>query len=305
MAAPTASSMSTSTSRVARRSTNQTVQRRPPSVVRGQPARLASTSLTTQATGRRDALLMAGGLVALSLPQLADDRRRALAAEAEAPAAPSAAPSAAPTTYADEADGFSLAIPKGWSSGEGSLSGNASFSGSTGSRRAVAFFDPSAPGTSVVVVIGNTSPEFTKMSSFGTSATFSEALVNSMDRGFLLRAPGWVRAREAGPGGAVQVARLLDNKEVDVPGADGGGTGYLTDYTIAQVFPDGGGNEGGGGDAAAAPKRRLLSVAALHTTARGYRRIVTVTAQTLAGEQGEEEARVATLRSIVGSLRIA
>lgn len=282
------------------RAARATTPHRPPSVVlmRARPA------VAARAT-RRD--IWTGGLLggaSLALLPLVVDRRRALAAADPAIAdAPSSTP-ATPTTYSDAADGFSLSIPSGWTSGEGSLSGNASFSGATGARRAVAFFDPSSPGTNVVVVVGNTSAEFTKMSSFGTANNFGTALVNSMDRGFLLRAPSWVRNREAGPGGAVQVARLIDAKEVDVPGADGGGVGYLTDYTIAQVFPDGGGAPADG--VSPPPKRHLLSVAALHATPQGYRRIVTVTAQTTAedGDAGEG-ARLATLRGIVGSFRIA
>lgn len=273
---------------------------RPPSLVllrRGISSERRGSSVSTCST-RRDTLFL-GAATGLALALAADARPpSALAAEAEAEVV-AAASSSSTTTYTDAADGFALSIPKGWSSGEGSLSGNASFSGSTGSRRAVAFFDPSDAETNVVVVVGNTSPEFTKMSSFGTPTTWSSALVNSMDRGFLLRAPAWVRAREAGPGGAVQVARLLDAKEVGVAGADGDGKGYLTDYTIAQVFPD-----GVGADAKPAPKRRLVSVAALHTTPKGYRRIVTVTAQTTGATDDEKDARVAALRSIVESLRI-
>jgi hypothetical protein len=258
-----------------------------------------AASSTTRAT-RRDTLFL-GAATGLTLLTAETRPQAALAAEAEAEAevVATSSSSATTTTYTDAADGFALSIPKGWSTGEGSLSGNASFSGSTGSRRAVAFFDPSDAETNVVVVVGNTSPEFTKMSSFGTPTTWSSALVNSMDRGFLLRAPAWVRAREAGPGGAVQVARLLDAKEVGIAGADGDGKGYLTDYTIAQVFPDGVG-EG----AQSAPKRRLVSVAALHTTPKGYRRIVTVTAQTTGATDGDKDARVAALRTIVESLRI-
>lgn len=277
---------------------------RPPSTVllsSRRPAVSAKTTTTTTRATRRETL--AGGLVGgvglalVGAGASAAGAPRALAAEDEAPAASST--SATTSLYADEADGFTLAIPKGWSSGEGSLSGNSSFSGATGSRRAVAFFDPSSADTNVVVVVGVVSSEFTKMSSFGTPTTFGSALVNSMDRGFLLRAPAWVRAREAGPGGAVQVARLLDAKEVSVPGADGGGQGYLTDYTIAQVFPDGNGAESSG-----APKRRLVSVAALHSTPKGNRRIVTVTAQTTGVSDAEDDARVAALRAIAESLRI-
>jgi hypothetical protein len=283
---------------------------RPPSLVLLQSPRRAISRLTTHATPtRRDAGLMLGaGLVATAAALLPSAAAKPAHAE-EAQTTTTTTTTTSPTTYSDPVAGFTLTVPAGWSSGEGSLSGNTSFSGATGSRRAVAFFDASDPQTSVVVVVGTTSPEFTKMSSFGTPITFGSALVNSMDRGFLLRAPAWVRAREAGPGGAVQVARLLDAKEVAVPGADGGEVGYLTDYTIAQVYPEEEDKQG--------LKRRLVSVAALHTTAAaaapaggssapagrgGLHRILTVTAQTT---NGDDEARVAALRAIVESFRIA
>lgn len=279
---------------------------RPPSVIlrcrsssacRANSSSSEAATTTSVTTTRRDALVLGLGASALLLAGGA--AAPPPAAQAAEDAATAAASPSSPTTYSDPSDGFSLTVPAGWASGEGSLSGNASFSGATGSRRAVAFYDAADPnGDNVVVVVGNTSAEFTKMSSFGTPTTFGSALVNSMDRGFLLRAPAWVRAREAGPGGAVQVARLLDAKETPVPGADGGGTGYLTDYTISQVYPDGAGPPEGAGPTA----RRLLSVAALHTTPKGYRRILTITAQTT---RGDDEGRVAALRAIVESFRIA
>lgn len=51
--------------------------------------------------------------------------------------------------------------------------------------------------------------EFTKLGSFGNVYTFSQNLVNSMDRSFLLR----VRNPVAGAGEPVQVAKLLDAKD--------------------------------------------------------------------------------------------
>jgi hypothetical protein len=276
---------------------------RPPSVV------LRGHTVATNATRRDLMMLGTAGLAGVALLPTQPASAAAVAEQDAAAVAPTATTTTAttatttttPTTYSDSADGFSLTVPAGWASGEGSLSGNTSFSGSSGSRRAVAFFDTADPQTNVVVVVGNTSPEFTKMSSFGTPTTFGSALVNSMDRGFLLRAPAWVRAREAGPGGAVQVARLEDCKEVAVAGADGDGKGYLTDYTISLVTVD---------EATKAQttglKRRLLSVAALHTMSSPGRgslhRILTVTAQTTATD---DEAKVAALRKIVDSFRIA
>jgi hypothetical protein len=296
--------------------TNRGVSIRPPSVLLALATRRAqggrSLVVAAGATSRREALGVLGAGAAQLLLLGGGGAGAAQASGETAAAAPPAPTTTSSTTFEDAADGFTLAVPAGWATGEGSLSGNSSFSGATGSRRAVAFYEKGDPSTSCVVVVGNTSAEFTKMSSFGTATTFGSALVNSMDRSNLLRAPGWVRAKEAGPGGSVQVARLLDAKEVPVPGASGGGVGYFTDYTVTQVFPEGTKSPapapGADGTAAnptgpTAGGRRLLSVAALHTTPKGFRRIVTVTAQTPRGVEGEE-ARVAALREIVGSFRI-
>jgi len=303
MSSACARSGSTRAPNAALKSSTTTSPFRPSSVLLSTRRQARARSSVVANTSRREALVLGAGAAQLLLLGGAATGSTQAAADDQAPVAVAGAAAAA-STYEDAADGFTLAVPAGWATGEGSLSGNASFSGATGSRRAVAFYEKDDPATSCVVVVGNTSAEFTKMSSFGTASAFGSALVNSMDRSNLLRAPAWVRAKEAGPGGGVQVARLLDAREVAVPGASGGEVGYFTDYTVTQVWPDGTVPPPDGGSNPTGPTgRRLLSVAALHATPKGFRRIVTVTAQTPRGGGGEE-ARVAALRAIVQSFRI-
>lgn len=45
----------------------------------------------------------------------------------------------------------------------------------------------------ITLVITNSSPDFTKLGSFGTAEDFGTNLVNSMDRSYLKRAPKWAR----------------------------------------------------------------------------------------------------------------
>ncbi len=74
--------------------------------------------------------------------------------------------------YVDPQDGFSLELPSGWLLTEGALPGNNSFTGSSGSRRTLAWYPADAPAggtidTSVTLTITNTSAEFTKLGRCG------------------------------------------------------------------------------------------------------------------------------------------
>lgn len=96
---------------------------------------------------------------------------------------------------------------------QGLLEGNSSFTGASGARRTLAWWpaDVPADNVNVTLTVTNTSVEFTKLGSFGNVYTFSQNLVNSMDRSFLLRNVRNPLAAGAGtPAEPIQVAKLLD-----------------------------------------------------------------------------------------------
>ena len=111
----------------------------------------------------------------------------------------------------------------GWSNGTGQAEGGKGFTGSTGARRAVAWYVPcdepwstcsvstqlwrchltsqecacrypegEISNVNVSVVVTNVGADYTKLGSFGTASAFGENLVASMDRRYLLRS-SWNR----------------------------------------------------------------------------------------------------------------
>ncbi|PAN36213.1 hypothetical protein PAHAL_6G262900 [Panicum hallii] len=115
-------------------------------------------------------------------------------------AAPALAPAGAPadegtelqegfTTYEDEANKFSIAVPQGWLIGAGE---------SSGIKSVTAFYPEQAADSNVSVAITGIGPDFTSLKSFGDVDAFAEGLVNGLDR-------SWQRP----PGLA---AKLIDSK---------------------------------------------------------------------------------------------
>ena len=146
---------------------------------------------TGDRSSRRDALASAAllALVPALLP-------RSAAAASDAPA---------PAVYADEKDGFTLAIPAGWSQGTGDLNRSGAseqksrFSNAAGLQRVVAWVPPTAPDVSLAVTIRTPGADFTSLGSFGTAQDFGGNVVVAMDRSYLLKGGEW--ARKAGGGG--------------------------------------------------------------------------------------------------------
>uniref|UniRef100_A0A0C9RQK1 TSA: Wollemia nobilis Ref_Wollemi_Transcript_23574_1089 transcribed RNA sequence n=1 Tax=Wollemia nobilis TaxID=56998 RepID=A0A0C9RQK1_9CONI len=91
--------------------------------------------------------------------------------------------------YKDEADKFSLLIPREWVKGKGRADQQ---------RMVTAFYPESDEVSNVNVVITGLGPDYTKMESFGNVDAFAETLVNGLDR-------SWKRP----PG---QAAKLLNAK---------------------------------------------------------------------------------------------
>ncbi|KAG2579898.1 psbP domain-containing protein 3, chloroplastic-like [Panicum virgatum] len=110
----------------------------------------------------------------------------ALAAPALAPAgAPAAAAEGTElqegfTTYEDEANKFSIAVPQGWLIGAGE---------SSGIKSVTAFYPEQAADSNVSVAITGIGPDFTSLKSFGDVDAFAEGLVNGLDRSWQ-RPPG-------------------------------------------------------------------------------------------------------------------
>lgn len=173
--------------------------------------------------------------------------------------------------YADRPDGFSLSVPDGWLNSEGAISGNASFQGASGSRRTLAFYpkDRLARDLNVTVTVTNVGADYVALGSFGKVDAFGESLVNSMDRSYLQRAPGWARGKEP-----LQIAKLVDAKERN--------SMYFVEYTVEKE-PE--------------AARHLLSLLAMGYNGK-YNRLYTVTAQCL---ESEVSADRPLLESILGS----
>ncbi|KAJ1269133.1 hypothetical protein BS78_07G187400 [Paspalum vaginatum] len=94
------------------------------------------------------------------------------------------------TTYEDEANKFSIAVPQGWLIGAGE---------SSGIKSVTAFYpEQAAADSNVSVAITGIGPDFTSLKSFGDVDAFAEGLVNGLDR-------SWQRP----PGLA---AKLIDSK---------------------------------------------------------------------------------------------
>ncbi|CAO2169638.1 unnamed protein product [Urochloa humidicola] len=93
------------------------------------------------------------------------------------------------TTYEDEANKFSIAVPQGWLIGAGE---------SSGIKSVTAFYPEQAADSNVSVAITGIGPDFTSLKSFGDVDAFAEGLVNGLDR-------SWQRP----PGLA---AKLIDSK---------------------------------------------------------------------------------------------
>ncbi|KAL6646154.1 hypothetical protein ACP70R_017762 [Stipagrostis hirtigluma subsp. patula] len=86
------------------------------------------------------------------------------------------------STYKDEANKFSIAIPQGWLIGAGEASGI---------KSVTAFYPEQAADSNVSVVITGIGPDFTSLKSFGDVDSFAENLVNGLDRSWQ-RPPGLV-----------------------------------------------------------------------------------------------------------------
>ncbi|KAK9833329.1 hypothetical protein WJX81_007047 [Elliptochloris bilobata] len=156
--------------------------------------------------------------------------------------------------YEDNTDNFSIQVPDGWMFGSGGAAGGKAFSGSSGTRRALAWYPQTGGGdTNVTVLTTIVGADYTKLGSFGSAQDFGNNLVISMDRTYLLR-----RNRNAGP---VQRAKLLDAKEQDRK--------YLLEYTVQKPEED--------------QPRHFLSAVSLGFNGR-YNKLFTVTAQCLESE---------------------
>ncbi|KAI8472779.1 MAG: hypothetical protein J3K34DRAFT_519486 [Monoraphidium minutum] len=211
---------------------------------------------------RRAALAgAAAALLAAAAPGGARAAEAALDAPSAPPAPAPAAGGAALARYTD-AEGFSIAVPSGWESGEGLLTGNSSFSGATGERRTIAWFPSDGSATAndvnVTITITNTSLEFTKLGSFGNVYAFGQNLVNSMDTSFFLRARGKADSPDVQADSPdVQIAKLVDATEKQDM--------YWVEYTVHKP-------------ALEEQPRHLLSTVSLGFNGR-YNRLITVTAQ--------------------------
>lgn len=156
--------------------------------------------------GRRDALL-----------QLVSIPTAVFALSSWVPGIASAAEATASSTgtltlqeYDDGPDSFIINIPKEWEAGTGQASG-ARFGGSSGARRALAWYPAEdANKSNVSIVVTNVGADFTSLGSFNPPQAFGEALVNSMDRSFLGKAV-WGHADDLKAG--IQEAKLLSAKE--------------------------------------------------------------------------------------------
>ncbi|KAK9868584.1 hypothetical protein WJX84_001021 [Apatococcus fuscideae] len=184
--------------------------------------------------GRREALLSAG-LAAVLLP--------IQAAHAEEPLQP----------FDDELDGFSIAVPSGWSKAKGDAVGKKNKFAVPSSRRALSWFPEGDPtlSTNVTVVVTGVGPDYTSLGSFGTAEQFGDNLVASMDRSYQLRAPAF----GSRPAGSVQEARLIGAKETSKM--------YYVEYTFRKPSEQ---------------ERHLVSLVALGNNGR-VNRLYTLTAQ--------------------------
>uniref|UniRef100_A0A061S3L6 Photosystem ii reaction center family protein isoform 1 n=1 Tax=Tetraselmis sp. GSL018 TaxID=582737 RepID=A0A061S3L6_9CHLO len=157
-------------------------------------------------------------------------------------------------SVSDEADGFTIQIPKGWYRGEGEIKAGDGAIGAAATRRALAWFpEAEASDVNVTLVITNTAADYMSLGSFGSAVDFGTNLVNSMDKSYLLRAPKW--ARKGVSDDQVQVARLLDAKEMN--------KGYMIEYTVRNP---------------SISDKHFLSFVTLGFNGR-YNRLYTVTAQ--------------------------
>lgn len=112
--------------------------------------------------------------------------------------------------YDDGPDSFSINIPSEWEAGTGQASG-ARFGGSSGTRRALAWYPAEdANKSNVSIVVTTVGADFTSLGSFNPPTAFGEALVNSMDRSFIGKA---VWGHAADKQGGIQEAKLLSAKE--------------------------------------------------------------------------------------------
>jgi hypothetical protein len=169
-------------------------------------------------------------------------------------ASPAQADSFQLTEYADGPDEFKLLVPEGWATGEGQAAG-AKFGGSTGARRALAWYpEGDIDSTNVSIVVTNVGADFTKLGSFGTPSAFGENLVASMDRRYLARS-AWGRNKDV-----IQEAELLAAKE----GRKGNTNLYYIDYSLLKPGED--------------DKRIFQTAVALGFNGR-YNRLFTLTAQ--------------------------
>jgi hypothetical protein len=175
------------------------------------------------------------------------------------PAAPAFADALQLTTYRDGPDEFELDIPDGWSNGTGQAEGGKGFTGSTGARRAVAWYpEGEISNTNVSVVVTNVGADYTKLGSFGTASAFGENLVASMDRRYLLRSSWNPKGRKQ----QIQEAELLAARE----GRKGNSQLYYIDYSLLKPGED--------------EKRVFMTAVALGFNGR-YNRLYTLTAQCL------------------------
>ncbi|KAG2584979.1 hypothetical protein PVAP13_6KG363200 [Panicum virgatum] len=144
------------------------------------PSRYGTTDLARMERVARREALFGILLSAVAAPALAP---------ADAPAAEGTELQEGFTTYEDEANKFSIAVPQGWLIGAGE---------SSGIKSVTAFYPEQAADSNVSVAITGIGPDFTSLKSFGDVDAFAEGLVNGLDR-------SWQRP----PGLA---AKLIDSK---------------------------------------------------------------------------------------------
>lgn len=134
--------------------------------------------------------------------------------------------------YADEDDKYSLLVPPDWVKGTGKA---------TGQRNVTAFFPADDISANVNIVITGVGADYTSLGSFGNIDSFSENLINGLDR-------SWKK-----PAG--QAARLVSFKSSNGL--------YYVEYTIQQPGER---------------KRHLVSVVGMRFNG-WYNRLYTVTGQ--------------------------
>mmetsp|Transcript_19358 Transcript_19358/g.62975 ORF Transcript_19358/g.62975 Transcript_19358/m.62975 type:complete len:236 (+) Transcript_19358:3-710(+) len=209
---------------------------------RVRPAAVASGDQASQAhCGRRDASLLIFTAV-LASPAVAADEASLVA-------------------YANDTEKYSLQYPTGWVERVGGLEG-----GERGSRRVVAFLDPSKPDVNATMVVTRAGADFTSIGSLGSVDGFAEGLATQM----------YVRKGRK-DGAPAQKAEIVKTRS--------DGTTYFVEYTVK---PEGG------------VARHCISAASIRFDGV-YNRFYTLTAQAPEEDFAENKAM---LQQIVDSVKL-